>query len=404
MVKKSIKTKYLRIKDHCNVGTIGHVDHGKTTLTAAITRCLRGIGNTVFMDYSDIDSNVAERERGITINATHVEYETVKRHYSHVDCPGHQQYIKHMLTGASTMDGAILVVDASTGPQLQTREHVLLCKEIGLKHIIVYINKLDLVPEVDQHELVNDEARDILKKYEFPTDFPTVMGSAYLALTENVPTDMGFKSVELLMSVVDEYIKTPKRLVDQPFLMSIESVHAITGRGTVVTGKVEQGSLKEGDQIDLVGKVKLTTTCLGVEMFHKTMNNAIAGDNVGILLKNVKRDSIKRGHVLCAPNTITPRRMFNSKVYFFSTDEGGRSKPISSKKPFVTQFFFKTLSITGSLVLELKQEFYLPGDSATTVVNLIDFVPIAEGMRFIMREGANTIGAGVITDFNEVIK
>jgi len=340
LAKKKIRVMYERVKPHCNIGTIGHVDHGKTTLTAAITKCLQNIGNTVFKSYSDIDSNIEERARGITINASHIEYETEKRHYSHIDCPGHQQYIKNMLTGAIQMEGAILVVAVNDGPQVQTREHVILAKEVGISHIIVYINKLDFMVEADMKDLVEMEVRELLENYGYPADLPVIKGSARTALEEDVdhPSELGTNSVKLLMDTVDTYIPQPQRLLNAPFLLSVESVHVITGRGTVVTGKIEQGTLKENDELDLLGKDVRKTSCLGIEMFHKTMSLAEVGDNVGILIKNIKKDSVKRGYLLTSPNSMKIYKAFEAKVYILTNKEGGRHKPfVTNYKP---QFFF----------------------------------------------------------------
>jgi len=317
----------------------------------------------VFKSYSDIDSNIEERARGITINASHIEYETEKRHYSHIDCPGHQQYIKNMLTGAIQMEGAILVVAVNDGPQVQTREHVILAKEVGISHIIVYINKLDSMVEVDMKDLVEMEVRELLENYGYPSDLPVIKGSARTALEEDIeqPTELGTNSVKLLMNTVDEYIPQPARLLNAPFLLSVESVHVITGRGTVVTGKIEQGILKENDELDLLGKDIRKTACLGIEMFHKTMSLAEVGDNVGILIKNIKKDSIKRGYLLATPNFMKIYKTFEAKVYILTKKEGGRHKPfVTNYKP---QFFFRTSNITGSVILPENVTVVMPGDS-----------------------------------------
>jgi len=371
LAKKKIRGKYERIKPHCNIGTIGHVDHGKTTLTAAITKCLQNIGSTVFKDYSDIDSNIEERARGITINASHIEYETEKRHYSHIDCPGHQQYIKNMLTGAIQMEGAILVVAVNDGPQVQTREHVILAKEVGISHIIVYINKLDSMVEADMKDLVEMEVRELLENYGYSSDLPVIKGSARTALEEDPDhsTDLGLNSVKLLMDTVDTYIPQPVRLLNAPFLLSIESVHVITGRGTVVTGKIEQGTLKENDELDLLGKEVRKTACLAIEMFHKTMTVAEVGDNVGILIKNIKKDSVQRGCILATPNSMKIFKSFEAKVYILTKKEGGRHKPfVTNYKP---QFFFRTSNITGAVILPENVSLVMPGDSVTFKVELV---------------------------------
>jgi len=372
LAKKKIRVKYERVKPHCNIGTIGHVDHGKTTLTAAITKCLQNIGSTVFKAYSDIDSNIEERTRGITINASHIEYETEKRHYSHIDCPGHQQYIKNMLTGAIQMEGAILVVAVNDGPQVQTREHVILAKEVGISHIIVYINKLDSMVEADMKDLVEMEIRELLESYGYSSELPVVKGSARTALEEDLdhPTELGLNSVKLLMDTVDTYIPQPTRLLNAPFLLSIESVHVITGRGTVVTGKIEQGTLKENDELDLLGKDIRKTVCLGIEMFHKTMTVAEVGDNVGVLIKNVKKDSVERGCLLSTPNTMKIYKSFEAKVYILTKKEGGRHKPfVTNYKP---QFFFRTSNITGAVILPENVSLVMPGDSVVFKVELVD--------------------------------
>lgn len=398
LAKKKTRLKFERIKPHCNIGTLGHVDHGKTTLSAAITKCLQNVGSTVYKSYSDIDSNIEERARGITINAAHLEYETVKRHYSHIDCPGHQQYIKNMLTGAIQMEGAILVVAVNDGPQVQTREHVILSKEIGISHMIVFINKLDSMAEADMKDLVEMEVRELLENYGYPSDLPVIKGSARTALEEDMdhPTELGMGSVKLLMDTVDTYIPQPERLINSPFLLSIESVHVITGRGTVVTGKIEQGVLKENDELDLLGKDVRKTACLGIEMFHKIMSNAEVGDNVGILIKNIKKDSVRRGYLLAAPNSMKIYKAFEAKVYILTKKEGGRHKPfVSNYKP---QFFFRTSNITGSVILPEGVSVVMPGDSLSFRVELVELWPINMGLKFVMREGTLTIGAGVITN------
>eukprot|EP01128_Nolandella_sp_AFSM9_P008277 TRINITY_DN487_c0_g1_i2.p1 TRINITY_DN487_c0_g1~~TRINITY_DN487_c0_g1_i2.p1 ORF type:complete len:402 (+),score=-39.73 TRINITY_DN487_c0_g1_i2:7972-9177(+) len=397
MLAKKIKTIFQRSKPHCNVGTIGHVDHGKTTLSAAITRCLSNVSNTVFKSYTDIDSNVDERTRGITINASHLEYETELRHYTHIDCPGHQQYIKHMLTGAIQMEGAILVVSVKDGVQVQTREHIILAKEVGIKYMIVYINKLDALQELDLKDLVEMEVREVLENYDFPFDLPVLKGSAKVALEEpfDSPTELGILSVRELMNTVDSYIPQPDRLVDAPFLLSIEAVHVITGRGTVVTGKIEQGSLKVNDELEVVGKVVKLTACLGIETFQKTMSYAEVGDNVGILIKNLKKNEVKRGNVLSSINFIKPYNLFSCTVYILTKKEGGRHKPfISNYKP---QFFFRSSNVTGSILLPEGTPVVMPGDSLSFNVKLVEAAPLNHNLKFVMREGILTIGAGLIT-------
>lgn len=397
MAKKKVRVKFERSKPHCNIGTIGHVDHGKTTLTAAITKSLQHIGNTSFKAYEDIDSNIDERLRGITINASHVEYETEKRHYSHVDCPGHQQYIKHMLTGAIQMEGAILVVSVNDGPQVQTREHVILAKEIGISHIVVFINKLDSMVEQDMKELVELEVRELLESYSYPNDLPVIKGSAKLALEESFdsPTEIGLSSIKLLMDTVDNYIPQPTRLTDAPFLLAIESAYVITGRGTVVTGKIEQGTLKENDELDLLGVDVKKTNCLAIEMFHKTMTSAEVGDNVGILIRSIKREHVKRGYLLTTPNYMKIYKMFEARVYVLTKKEGGRHKPfVTNYKP---QFFFRTSNITGSIKLKESVEMVMPGDSIDFGVELVEPCALNLGLKFVMREGTLTIGAGRIT-------
>lgn len=359
---------------------------------------MQNIGNTVFKSYSDIDSNIEERQRGITINASHIEYETEKRHYSHIDCPGHQQYIKHMLTGAIQMEGAILVVSVNDGPQVQTREHIILAREVGIAYMIMYINKLDTIQDPDMKELVEFETMEILSNHGYPTDLPVIKGSARRALTEDYdsPTELGLLSIKELMNAVDNYIPQPERKIDAPFLLSIESVHVITGRGTVVTGKVEQGILKENDELELLGKDIKKTMCLGMETYHKTLSVAEVGDNVGILIKNIKKDQVKRGYVLCAPGSMKIYKAFEAKVYILGKEEGGREKPfLSGYKP---QFFFRTSNITGTINLTGETTLAMPGDNLVINVYLADFAPLNKGLKFVMRESTVTIGGGVITE------
>lgn len=398
LAKKNTKVVFERSKPHCNIGTIGHVDHGKTTLSAAITYVLSNVGGTVFKSYSDIDSNVDERTRGITINASHIEYETAKRHYTHIDCPGHQQYIKHMLTGAIQMEGAILVVSVKDGVQVQTREHIILAKEVGIKHLIVYINKLDALQELDLKDLVEMEVREVLENYDFPFDLPVIKGSAKVALSESLdaPTELGILSVKELMDTVDSYIPQPERLVDAPFLLSVEGIHVITGRGTVITGKIEQGHLKINDELELVGKIVKPTACLGIETFHKLMDYAEVGDNVGILIKNIKKNEVKRGNILASIGFIKPYSLFSCTVYILTKKEGGRHKPfVTNYKP---QFFFRTANITGSVILPEDVSVVMPGDSLSFNVKLVEAAPLNNNLKFVIREGVLTIGAGIITN------
>jgi len=397
MLAKKIITKFNRVKPHCNIGTIGHVDHGKTTLTAAITKCLQGIGDTIFKAYHEIDNHVEERNRGITINAAHIEYETEKRHYSHIDCPGHQQYVKNMLTGAVQMEGAILVVAVNDGPQIQTREHIILAKEVGIPYVIVYINKLDSMLEADMKDLVELEVRELLESYGFPSDLPVIKGSARQALFEETASELGILSVKNLMDTVDSYIKQPLRLKDAPFLMSIESIFVATGRGTVLTGKVETGIIKISDPLELVGgRNTLSSICMGLEMFRRSLDFAEVGDNVGILVRGIKKDEARRGYVLCAPNSIKAYTSLEAKIYVLTKKEGGRHKAfVSNYKP---QFFFRTANVTGTIILPENISAVMPGDSLTVTINLVDKVPLNLGLKFVMREGNLTIGAGVITN------
>lgn len=398
MLAKKIISKFIKTKPHCNVGTIGHVDHGKTTLTAAITKTLQGIGNTVFYAYHDIDNHIEERNRGITINAAHIEYETTQRHYSHIDCPGHQQYVKNMLTGAVQMDGAILVVALNDGPQVQTREHIILAKEVGIPYLIIYINKLDLMLEGDMKDLVELEVRELLESYGFPEDIPCIKGSARAALEETEPSVIGTDSVKTLMNIVDSYIKQPERKNEGPFLMSIEGIFMATGRGTVLTGKIENGTIKIGDQLEIVGgREVINTACMGLEMFRKSLDLAEAGENVGILVKAVKRDDVRRGFVLASINTIKAFDVFKGKIYVLTKKEGGRHKPFITN--YTPQFFLRTANVTGSIILPDDVSAVMPGDSLVVTVKLVDKLPAKIGDRFVMREGNITIGAGVILEF-----
>jgi elongation factor Tu len=391
----ALKEKFLRLKDHCNIGTIGHVDHGKTTLTAAITRVLaRRIKETKFTPYDEIDRHAEERRRGITIVATHVEYETEKRHYSHIDCPGHQDYIKNMITGAVQMDGCILVVSVIDGPQVQTREHVILAKEIGIPYMVVFMNKMDVVRDLDMVELVEMEVRELVSSYGFPYDLPVVFGSARLALEEDVESKLGGESVLQLMKVVDEYIKQPVRVIDEPFLMPIEDVFSITGRGTVVTGRVERGILRVNEEVDLVGSKFFRTVCTGLEMFRKILDFAQAGDNVGALVRGISKGDVSRGYVLVKSGTFVSYSKFEARVYILTKDEGGRGTPFYSN--FKPQFFFRTANVTGTVVLPEGCELVMPGDTVVFTVILREPAAINVGLRFTIREGRVTVGGGVI--------
>jgi len=393
LAKKIIK--FERNKPHCNIGTIGHVDHGKTTLTAAITKCLRGIGSTTFKAYSDIDNCPEERDRGITINAAHIEYETEYRHYSHIDCPGHQQYVKNMLLGAAQMEGAILVVAVNDGPQVQTREHIILAKEVGINYIIVYINKLDFKISSDMKELVELEIRELLESYGYSSELPVLGGSARLALEEDIPSSLGLESIKNLMNTVDDYIKQPNRNIEGPFLLSIEGSLVARGRGTVVTGKIEQGTIQINDELDLLSSIIKQTTCLGLEMFKKSLDKAEVGDNVGILIRGIKKDEVTRGNILSKPGSMKIFNKFESKVYILTKKEGGRHKGFANN--YKPQFFFRCQNITGSITLPENITFVLPGDNLNILVNLLNGAPLNMGLKFIMREGNLTIGAGVIT-------
>ena len=389
------KEKFQRTKPHCNVGTIGHVDHGKTTLTAAITKVLAEAGGAEFQDYASIDKAPEERERGITINTAHVEYETANRHYAHVDCPGHADYVKNMITGAAQMDGAILVVSAADGPMPQTREHILLARQVGVPAIVVYLNKVDQVDDEELLELVEMEIRELLSSYDFPgDDIPIVMGTALGAL-EGGDAETGVESIKKLMAAVDEYIPQPERPVDLPFLMPIEDVFSISGRGTVVTGRVERGIVKVGDEIEIVGIRDTTkTTCTGVEMFRKLLDSGEAGDNIGALLRGTAREDVERGQVLAAPGSITPHTKFSCECYILTKDEGGRHTPFFSN--YRPQFYFRTTDVTGSVVLPDGTEMVMPGDNISMEVNLIAPIAMDEGLRFAIREGGRTVGAGVV--------
>ena len=394
------KAKFERTKPHCNIGTIGHVDHGKTTLTAAITKVLAEGGGAEFTDYASIDKAPEEKERGITINTAHVEYETANRHYAHVDCPGHADYVKNMITGAAQMDGAILVVSAADGPMPQTREHILLARQVGVPAIVVYLNKVDQVDDEELLELVELEVRELLSSYDFPgDDIPIVKGSALAALEGGDP-ETGAKTIVELMEQVDAYIPQPDRPKDLPFLMPIEDVFSISGRGTVVTGRVERGIVKVGDEIEIVGiRETSKTVCTGVEMFRKLLDQGEAGDNIGALLRGVERDGVERGQVLAAPGSITPHTKFNCECYILTKDEGGRHTPFFSN--YRPQFYFRTTDVTGSVVLPDGTEMVMPGDNISMEVSLIVPIAMDEGLRFAIREGGKTVGAGVVTSIIE---
>ena len=389
------KAKFQRTKPHCNVGTIGHVDHGKTTLTAAITRVLGEAGGAEFVSFDEIDKAPEERARGITIATAHVEYETGARHYAHVDCPGHADYVKNMITGAAQMDGAILVVSAADGPMPQTREHILLARQVGVPALVVYMNKVDMVDDEEILELVELEVRELLSAYEFPgDDIPVIRGSALAAL-EGGDAATGRGSVLELMAAVDEYVPQPERPKDQPFLMPIEDVFSISGRGTVVTGRIERGVVKVGDNVGIVGIRETTkTVCTGVEMFRKLLDQGEAGDNVGVLLRGTKRDEVERGQVLAEPGTITPHTRFEAETYILTKDEGGRHTPFFSN--YRPQFYFRTTDVTGTIELPQDTEMVMPGDNVTMKVDLIAPIAMDEGLRFAIREGGRTVGAGVV--------
>jgi len=389
------KEKFERRKPHVNVGTIGHVDHGKTTLTAAITKVMAGKFGGEVRAYDQIDNAPEERERGITIATSHVEYESEKRHYAHVDCPGHADYVKNMITGAAQMDGAVLVVSAADGPMPQTREHILLARQVGVPFIVVYLNKADMVDDKELLELVEVEVRELLDKYEFPGDkTPVVTGSALKAL-EGDAGELGVPSVEKLVAAMDAYIPVPERLLDKPFLLPIEDVFSISGRGTVVTGRMERGRVKVGDEVEIVGlKPTTKTVCTGVEMFRKLLDEGQAGDNVGVLLRGTKREEVERGQVLCKPGSITPHTKFECEVYVLSKEEGGRHTPFFSN--YRPQFYFRTTDVTGSVELPGGTEMVMPGDNIKMVVTLISPIAMEEGLRFAIREGGRTVGAGVV--------
>jgi elongation factor Tu len=394
------KEKFERTKPHCNIGTIGHVDHGKTTLTAAITKVMAVASGGEFTDYADIDKAPEERARGITIATAHVEYETANRHYAHVDCPGHADYVKNMITGAAQMDGAILVVSAADGPMPQTREHILLARQVGVPAIVVFMNKVDQVDDPELLELVELEVRELLSTYEFPgDDIPIITGTALGALEDKDPAT-GSEAIQALMDAVDEYIPQPERPKDLPFLMPIEDVFSISGRGTVVTGRVERGIVHVGDEIEIVGiKDTEKTTCTGVEMFRKLLDQGEAGDNVGVLLRGTKREEVERGQVLAAPGSITPHTKFKAEAYILTKEEGGRHTPFFTN--YRPQFYFRTTDVTGMVHLPDGTEMVMPGDNIAMEVELIAPIAMDEGLRFAIREGGRTVGAGVVASIVE---
>ena len=398
------KAKFERTKPHVNIGTIGHVDHGKTTTTAAITKYLGLLGKAKYEAYDQIDSAPEEKERGITINTAHVEYETDKRHYAHVDCPGHADYVKNMITGAAQMDGAILVVSAADGPMPQTREHILLARQVGVKYIVVYLNKCDMVDDPELLELVEMEVRDLLSSYDFPGDeIPIIKGSSLKVLesTSTDPNDPVYAPIKELMDAVDSYIPTPDRPIDQPFLMPIEDVMTISGRGTVVTGRVERGQVKLQDEVEIVGlsKESKKTVVTGVEMFRKTLDQAEAGDNVGILLRGTQRNEVERGQVLAKPGTIHPHTKFKAQVYVLTKEEGGRHTPFFNG--YRPQFYFRTTDVTGVIELAAGTEMVMPGDNVDMTIELITPIAIEKGLRFAIREGGRTVGSGVVSEVVE---
>ncbi len=394
------KAKFERNKPHCNIGTVGHVDHGKTTLTAAITKVLAESGGAEFTDYSNIDKAPEERERGITISTAHVEYETEARHYAHVDCPGHADYVKNMITGAAQMDGGILVVNAADGPMPQTREHILLARQVGVPALVVYMNKVDQVDDKELIDLVEMEIRELLTSYEFPGDtIPIIKGSALAAL-EGRDDEIGKNSIVELMKAVDESIPQPTRPIDQPFLMPVEDVFSISGRGTVVTGRIEQGQVKVGEEIEILGiREAQKTTCTGVEMFRKLLDSGEAGDNVGVLLRGTKREEVERGQVLAKPGSIKPHTKFKAEAYVLKKEEGGRHTPFFSN--YRPQFYFRTTDVTGTIKLPEGTEMVMPGDNITMEVTLLSPIAMDKGLKFAIREGGRTVGAGVVAEIIE---
>ena len=394
------KAKFERNKPHCNIGTVGHVDHGKTTLTAAITKILAETGGAEFTDYANIDKAPEERERGITISTAHVEYETEARHYAHVDCPGHADYVKNMITGAAQMDGGILVVNAADGPMPQTREHILLARQVGVPALVVYMNKVDQVDDKELIDLVEMEIRELLTSYEFPGDtIPIIKGSALAAL-EGRDDEIGKNSIMELMKAVDEHIPQPSRPVDQPFLMPVEDVFSISGRGTVVTGRIEQGQVKVGEEIEILGiREPQKTTCTGVEMFRKLLDSVEAGDNVGVLLRGTKREEVERGQVLAKPGSIKPHTKFKAEAYVLKKEEGGRHTPFFSN--YRPQFYFRTTDVTGTIKLPEGTEMVMPGDNIAMEVTLLSPIAMDKGLKFAIREGGRTVGAGVVAEIIE---
>jgi elongation factor Tu len=394
------KEKFQRTKPHCNIGTIGHVDHGKTTLTAAITKVLAETGGATFTAYDQIDKAPEEKARGITIATAHVEYQTQKRHYAHVDCPGHADYIKNMITGAAQMDGAILVVSAADGPMPQTREHILLARQVGVPALVVYMNKVDMVDDPELLELVELEVRELLSKYDFPgDDIPITQGSALCALEGRNP-EIGHDSVLKLMDAVDAYIPQPERPVDQPFLMPVEDVFSISGRGTVATGRVERGAVKVGEEVEIVGlRPTVKTVVTGVEMFRKLLDQGQAGDNIGALLRGTKREDVERGQVLCKPGSVKPHTKFKAEAYILTKDEGGRHTPFFTD--YRPQFYFRTTDVTGVVTLPEGTEMVMPGDNVTMDIELIVPIAMEEKLRFAIREGGRTVGAGVVASISE---
>jgi elongation factor Tu len=394
------KAKFERTKPHCNIGTIGHVDHGKTSLTAAITKVLAETGGATFTSYDNIDKAPEERARGITISTAHVEYETADRHYAHVDCPGHADYVKNMITGAAQMDGGILVVSATDGPMPQTREHILLARQVGVPQLVVFMNKCDLVDDAEIIELVEMEIRELLSKYDFDGDnIPVIQGSATCALNDTNP-ELGRDAVLKLMAAVDSFIPQPARPLDRPFLMPIEDVFSISGRGTVVTGRVETGVVNVGDEVEIVGlKDTVKTTCTGVEMFRKLLDRGEAGDNIGALLRGTKREDVERGQVLCKPGSITPHTEFTSEVYVLSKDEGGRHTPFFAN--YRPQFYFRTTDVTGEIQLPAGTEMVMPGDNVQLGIKLIAPIAMEQGLRFSIREGGRTVGSGVVASIQK---
>ena len=394
------KEKFIRNKPHCNIGTIGHVDHGKTTLTAAITNVLAETGGAKAVAYDQIDKAPEEKERGITISTAHVEYETEKRHYAHVDCPGHADYVKNMITGAAQMDGAILVVNAADGPMPQTREHILLGRQVGIPSIVVYLNKVDQVDDKDMIELVEEEIRELLTSYKYPGETTPIIKGSALAAVEGRDEEIGKNSILELMKAVDDFIPQPARDVDKPFLMPVEDVFSISGRGTVATGRIESGVIKTGEEVEIVGVTETKkSVCTGVEMFRKLLDSGEAGDNVGILLRGVERDDIQRGQVLCKAGSITPHTKFEAQAYVLKKDEGGRHTPFFTK--YRPQFYFRTTDVTGEVTLPAGTEMVMPGDDAKFTVTLITPIAMSEKLNFAIREGGRTVGAGVVTKIIE---